>query len=199
MRNPLPGPLALCLALLMGCGARVPAEAANPEPAANPPAAGAATPCLPAGSAYLRASLRGAINADLDWTDAQISCAGSARPDGSGLRLTLAGPLAPVAAGQPERRLRFVFGVGSAAPGATEQALPTNLTAIIEGGQQAFATLGDDKCTTDRLQRGPVEGGRQRIEARGFCTGPAATLDGSARLLVSTFDFAVALSTEEPK
>jgi hypothetical protein len=199
MRNPLSGPLGLCLALLMGCGARVPAEAANPVPAVDPPAKGTAAPCLPAGSAYLRASLRGAINADLDWPDAQISCAGSARPDGSGLRLTLAGPLPPVAPGQPARRLRFVFGIVSAAPGAPEQALPTNVTAIIEGGQQAFATLGDDKCTTDRLQRGPVEGGLQRIEARGFCTGPAATLDGSTRLLISTFDFAASLSTEESK
>ena len=174
--------------LLIGCSAAEPTPAAKQE----------ANACLPGSGAFLRATLRGALNADIDWRDAQLSCEGSARPDGRGLRITLAGPL-PAAPGAAPRRLRFVFGIDTPGPGGTEQALPTNLTVILEGEQQLFATRGDDKCTTDRLHRSDAAPGATRptqVEARGFCTSPASTLDGSARLLVSTFDFATSLSTE---
>lgn len=192
MRPPFPGPAALCLLLLLGCGSRDPARAANP---AVSPETGH---CLPGGAGYLRAQLRGAVNADIDWHDAQMSCDGSARPDGSGLRISIAGPL-PAEGDAPPRRLRFVFGIDAASPGAPEQALPTNLTAIIEGEQLLYATRGDDKCTTDQLHRAPPAKGETapvRIEARGFCTGPASALDGGSRLLVTTFDFAARLNVE---
>jgi len=178
----------LALVLLVGGS---PAEPATP-------AAPATNACLPGSGAFLRATLRGALNADIDWRDAQLSCEGSARPDGRGLRITLAGPL-PAATGVAPRRLRFVFGIDTPDPGGAHQALPTNLTVILEGEQQLFATRGDDKCTTDRLHRSdPAPGatGAAQIAARGFCTRPASTLDGAARLLVSTFDFAASLSTE---
>ena len=196
MQISLSGPVALSL-LLMGCGARVPAQAADPAPAAE----ATAKPCLPGGTAYLRASLRGALVADLNWRDAQLSCQSSARPDGHGIRITIAGPLPHPDAASPPRRLRFVFGIDTSDGVASERARPTNLTAIIEGEQQVFATRGDSNCTVDRLTRSPLDpspAAGQRLEARGFCTGPASSLDGSARLLVTTFDFAAALQAEEP-
>jgi len=66
---------------------------------------------------------------------------------------------------------------------------------IFEGERRLFATQGDDKCTVDALTQqrtGPLGGPERswRIEARGFCVGPAATLSGDARLLVTRFDFA---------
>ncbi len=164
----------------------------------TPASAQEANACLPGSGAFLRATLRGALNADIDWHEAQVSCEGSARPDGRGLRITLAGPL-PAAPGLAPRRLRFVFGIDTPGPGGSDQALPTNLTVILEGEQQLFATRGDDKCTTDRLQRSELPAGASgaaQVEARGFCTSPASSLDGSARLLVSTFDFSASLSTE---
>lgn len=160
-------------------------------PAQEPPApAAASAACVPGGQGFLRARLRGAIDADIDWRDADMHCEGSLRPDGSGLRLAIVGPLK--ASGQ---MLRFVFGIDTAGPGSHA---PTNLTLIVEGAQQLYATRGDDKCTTDSLERSDIGTGpdtRQRVIARGFCTGPAATLDGSGRVLVERFDFSTSHST----
>jgi hypothetical protein len=135
--------------------------------------------------------LRGALNTDLAWADADMTCEGGARPDGRGIRISIAGPL------EKERRLRLLFGIdnsgvapAAAAAAGPAPALPTNITAILEGEKQLFATLGDDKCTTEQLHVVPLgTGSEQRVDARGFCIGPASTLDGTERLLVTTFDF----------
>jgi len=192
MHPAFPVPLLLLgLLPLIGCG---------DHPAAPPVAAASvatATGCLAGGAGYLRATLRGAINADLYWRDAEMSCEGSLRPDGSGLRVTLAGPLP--GDGVP-RRLRFLFGIDAQGPDGPDRALPTNVTVIVEGAQQLYSTQGDDKCTTDSLRREIPDAQQpalRHIAARGFCTGPAATLDGSARVLVSRFDFAAVLHTED--
>jgi hypothetical protein len=149
-------------------------------------------PCIGDGTGYVRARIRGALNIDLDWKDAQLQCGGDARPDGSGLRLSFAG-LGP--GGKP---LRMVFGVRSAREGRAGKELPTNLTVLLDGGR-VFATLGDDKCTTDQLSQrplavktGPGSGARRawRIEARGFCVEPANDVAGHGRIVVSRFDFA---------
>ena len=171
--------------LLAACG---PAQEA-PNPNATPGAAG----CAPGGQAYLRARLRGAIEADLDWRDAEMSCEGGLRPDGSGLRLAIAGPLKT--SGQ---KLRFVFGIDTVRKDGHETNAATNLTLIVEGAQQLYATLGNDKCTTDTLERGAIgsdTASRQPVLVRGFCTGPAATMDGGSRVLVERFDFTTSYPT----
>ena len=104
--------------------------------------------------------------------------------------MSFAGPLR-----SDGRRLRMVFGVGSATEGRPGKALPTNLTVIFEGEQRLYATRGQDKCTVDDLQQerfGALGGNVRtyRITARGFCISPATALDDGARILVSSFDFA---------
>src|ERR1700732_4903773 len=159
--------------------------------AALPAAPGAATPCcLPAGNGYLRARIRGAMNLDIDWHNGEIECEGGPRPDGSGLRVSFAGPRHA-----DGRRLRLVFGVGSVHEGRTGRALPTNLTVIFEGEERLFTTRGEDHCTVDELRQerlGALRGrvGSRRLVRRGFCTSPASTLNSDARILVSRFDFA---------
>jgi hypothetical protein len=173
------------------------AALASAGPATDPPAArGTVLPaapargCLPTGNGYLRARIRGALDLDIDWHNAEIECQGGPRPDGSGLRVSFAGP--PHADG---RRVRMVFGVGSVQEGRAGHDLPTNLTVIFEGEQRLFATRGDDRCTVDELHQervgnlgGPTR--TWRIVARGFCIAPASTLSSDARILVSRFDFA---------
>jgi hypothetical protein len=146
--------------------------------------------CLPTGNGYLRARIRGALNLDIDWGNAEIECEGGPRPDGSGVRVSFAGP--PHGDG---RRTRLVFGVGSVREGRDGRDLPTNLTVIFEGEQRLFATRGADHCTVDELRQervGALGGPKRtwRIIARGFCIAPASTLDSDARILVSRFDFA---------
>jgi hypothetical protein len=146
--------------------------------------------CLGDGTGYVRARIRGALNVDLSWKDAQLACSGEARPDGSGLRVSFAGP------GPGGKVLRLVFGVKSAREGAAGRELPTNLTVLLDGGR-IFATQGDEKCTLDQLSQSRLPANPAgstmrtwRIEAHGFCVAPANALAGTGRILVSRFDFA---------
>jgi hypothetical protein len=164
-------------------------------------AAESATPasssgCLVSGNGYLRARIRGAMNLDIDWSNSVLECEGGPRPDGSGIRISFAGPQL-----SDGRRLRMVFGVSSASEGREGSALPTNLTVIFEGEKRLFATRGEDKCTVDRLHQervGNLAGHPRtyRVVARGFCIAPANALDGDERIVVSSFDFAGHVSYE---
>jgi len=152
---------------LWSCGRQAPQA---PKPAAAPM------------EEVLGARLGGAIDADLH-------SEGGARPDGNGIRVSLAGPLD--AAGQ---RIRLVFGMAAPPAAASRRVVPTNVTLIVEGANRIFATLGEDKCSVDALAQQPVAGapgaaGDYRVSARGFCVEPATTLDGSERVLLSRFDF----------
>ncbi|HEY8509855.1 MAG TPA: hypothetical protein VIL32_15940, partial [Steroidobacteraceae bacterium] len=84
--------------------------------------------CLASGNGYLRARIRGAMNMDVYWKNAELECEGSTRPGGEGIRLSFAGP-----ASSDGRRLRMIFGVSDTREGASGRALPTNLTVIFEG------------------------------------------------------------------
>ncbi len=181
--------LGLCAAL--PCAA-VPAPVSAAPPIVMPPAsAPPATPagCLPSGNGYLKARIRGSLNLDIDWHNAELECDGGPRPDGSGIRVSFAGPKRA-----DGRRLRMVFGLSAAREGRSGHALPTNLTVIVEGGQRLYTTHGDEHCTVDTLsqqrQRAPGTPRRYRVVARGFCVAPATTLNNTERILVSSFDFA---------
>ncbi|HVY82269.1 MAG TPA: hypothetical protein VG994_14860 [Steroidobacteraceae bacterium] len=146
--------------------------------------------CLPSGNGFLRARIRGALNLDINWHNAELECEGTARPNGHGIRLSFAGPVQ-----SDGRRLRMVFGVADAAEGGSGSALPTNLTVIFEGEKRLFATRGDDRCTVDKLDQerfgalgGPTRS--YRVVARGFCIEPVAGLAANERIVVSSFDFA---------
>src|SRR5690349_10345118 len=165
-----------------------PDAAASSPPAARPTAKPAG--CLPSGNGFLRARIRGALTLDIDWHNAELECEGAARPDGSGIRLSFAGPIHT-----DGRRMRMVFGVADAAEGGSGSALPTNLTVIFEGEKRLFATRGDDRCTVDKLNQerfgalgGPTRS--YRVVARGFCIEPVAGLSANERIVVSSFDFA---------
>lgn len=161
-----------------------------PQPAAAPAAAARPAGCLPSGNGFLRARIRGALNLDIDWQNAELECEGAARPDGSGVRLSFAGPVHT-----DGRRLRMVFGVADVKEGAGASALPTNLTVIFEGEKRLFATRGEDRCTVDKLTQerigalgGPTRS--YRVIAQGFCIGPVTSLNADERIVVSSFDFA---------
>jgi len=153
--------------------------------------------CLPTNNGYLRARVGGALNLNIDWRNAELECEGSMRPDGSGIRLSFAGP--PRSDG---RRMRMVFGIGKVKEGAAGHGLPTNLTVMFEGETRLFATRGDNHCTVDELNQeriGALGGERRtyRVIARGFCTEPANTLAGKERILVSRFDLAGGVTFED--
>jgi hypothetical protein len=171
--------VAACAALLL---AGIPAWPADPPTSKSG--------CFAAGNGYLRARLRGEINLDLDWKDADMSCEGGPRPSGNGLRVSIGGPLRG-----DGRRIRMVFGIAGLREGASGESLRTNVTILFEGEKRMFATQGDDKCTADSVTQQRVETlgpGRAvyRVIARGFCVGPATNLDRSERIVLQRFDFA---------
>ncbi|HEY6125706.1 MAG TPA: hypothetical protein VIV63_13725 [Steroidobacteraceae bacterium] len=130
------------------------------------------------------------MDLDLDWKDVQMQCEGGPRPSGNGIRVSIGGPERG-----DERRIRLVFGIAGVGEGRGGQTLRTNVTILFEGERRVFATLGDDKCTVDSLTQQRVEslGGNRaiyRVEARGFCLGPATSLSKGERMLLTSFDFA---------
>jgi hypothetical protein len=174
--------------------------ATPPENSATDPAAKSG--CFAAGNGYLRARLRGAVDLDLDWKDAQMQCEGGPRPPGkenksNGIRVSIAGPMRG-----DGRRIRLIFGIAGVDEAHGGETLPTNVTILFEGERRVFATLGDDKCTVDSLTQQRVEtlGADRaiyRVEARGFCLGPATSLSKAERLLLTSFDFAGRVEFED--
>lgn len=146
--------------------------------------------CLAAGGGYLRARVRGALDLDLNWKNAEMQCAGGPRPSGNGVRVSIGGPLR-----DGTHRIRLVFGIAGVGEGGGGTALRTNVTVLFEGENRAFATQGDDKCTVDSLAQERVETlgpgtAVYRVVARGFCIGPATSLSREERVVLTSFDFA---------
>lgn len=173
-------------ALALACVAVV----ASPAGGTSPIPTNGSTGCLAAGDGYLRARIRGAVDLDLDWKDAQMQCEGAPRPSGNGVRVSIGGPLRGEG-----RRIRLVFGIGRIGEGASGATLPTNVTLLFEGENRLYATLGDDKCTTDSVSQSRIEtlGDHRaiyRIVARGFCIGPASNPAHTERVVMTSFDFA---------
>jgi hypothetical protein len=164
---------------------------------ATPPTtepAAAAPGCLRVGGGYLRARIRGALNMDLNWKNAEMQCEGGPRPPGKnnskGVRVSIGGPLRG-----DGHRIRIVFGITGIGEGEDGQALRTNVTLLFEGEKRIFATQGDDRCTVDSLQQERVETlgpdlAVYRVVARGFCLGPATSLANDERVVFTSFDFA---------
>lgn len=195
--------LPLCtLALLLTCkvhaqdppsasvGAAVdavkPADAPKPAPLPG---------CLPDGSGYLRARLKGSIDAELDWGNENIECTGAVRPTDGGIRMRFTHELKTDQANAAGERLVLVFGIAGLQEGASARALPVNITVIREGSGEFYGTQGDDKCTLDSVVQTPLVGiphrsRSYRIVARGFCTEPARAVRGKGAVLISRFDYA---------
>jgi hypothetical protein len=170
------------------CGVHAQDAGSDVAPAAEPQS------CLPDGSGYLRARLKGAIDAELDWTNDHVDCTGAVRPTDGGLRVRFTGEIGG-ADGAPPQRLVLVFGIAGLREGASARTVPVNVTVIREGTGEFYGTRGDDKCTLDQVTQAPLVGIPHRarvyrIEVRGFCSEPARAVTGPGSLLISRFDFA---------
>jgi hypothetical protein len=141
--------------------------------------------CLSTGDGYLRAQVAGAVEAKIDWPNTGTRCEGESRDKPSGVRLSFQ----RAAGGAPN--LLLVFGVTGVRKGEPASELGVNLTVFVQGTNRIYGTLGDSRCTVDKLTQRPLkEPGAYRIEARGFCTQPAHAVRGKGDVLVSTFEFA---------
>ncbi len=144
--------------------------------------------CLSSGDGYLRARLNGSLQAELDWRNNNLNCAGSVRPDGNGLRLRFSHAM------HSTHPLILLFGIKDIHEGESGKVLAVNVTIIREGRGEFYSTQGD-KCTIDQLQQSvlpgsPTKNHSYRVEAHGFCNQPARALNGNGSVLITRFDFA---------
>ena len=201
MKTILSATLALWVTVAASRDATSAATAVQPaNPLATLPATSSKNPrgCLDTGDGYLRVSIRGALQLDVSLHNSELECDGGPRPDGSGIRVSFAGPTR-----SDGRRLRMVFGVAKAKEGTAGRELPTNLTVIFEGEQRMFATRGEDKCTVDEFKQDRVGAlaatvRSYRVIARGFCIGPIQALNDPQKILITRFDFAGRVTFEDP-
>jgi hypothetical protein len=164
---------------------------AEPAAIADAAVAEAAPPalrCLPGHDGFLSMRLRGSIEEDVHWTEPALACTGMARPDGRGMRVRFAGPLA-------HGELAVVFAAPELGAGRSGKGVPVNVTLLDGGGERIYGTQGDGRCELDDVEQQPIEDAAlparsYRISARGFCVAPARALDGDGAVLLTRFDFA---------
>lgn len=172
-----------------------------PQSAPTPPSLSSLPPlppvpkdCLASGDGYLRARLRGAIDAHINWSNNGTRCQGEPKDKPRGVHLSFqrASPASP--------NLLFVFGITGVREGRAARDVGVNLTVIVQGTSRIYSTLGDSRCTVDSLSQRPLKpAGSYRVEARGFCTQPAHAVRGNDAVLVSTFEFAGLVVFGAPK
>ncbi len=144
--------------------------------------------CLPDDGGFLTMRLRGSIEAEVSWRAPEIDCTGMSRPDGRGMRLRFAGPLAGGG------RLAVVFAAPELARGVSARGVPVNVTLLDDTGERIYGTQGDERCVLDTVEQQALADAllppqSYRVSARGFCTAPARALDGSGAVLLTRFDF----------
>ena len=147
----------------------------------------------------LAVELHGGLQARLDWSAAELSCAGMPRPAGAGARLRLSGPLddAP-----DTERIAIILGIPDLARGATGSELPTNATLIEEGAGRFFGTSGANGCWTDIHRHEPAgEPGSAEYLVSGtvYCVAPLAELNGGSSISFTELEFTGRIDWDEPE
>ena len=123
--------------LLGACGdAKVPEE----QIVADDPAERPASTCGDTG--FLQASLSGALNAEIDWTDETLTCESMRRPDDRGVRLRLSGEVRG-------ERLAFIIALPELHAGQTGADIDSIVTLTVEGSGRFFSTPNLGSCWAD--------------------------------------------------
>jgi hypothetical protein len=151
--------------------------------------------CLPDEDGFITMRLRGSIEQEVHWTEPALQCTGMSRPDGKGLRVRFAGE---IAGGE----LAVVFAAAELAVGQSARGVPVNVTLLDASGERIYGTQGGSRCEFDVVEQQPIDdaslpGLSFRISARGFCVAPARALDGEGSVLLTRFDFAGRVTTDE--
>ncbi len=167
------------------CGqAPDPATPAEPEAAARPEAAAelAAPSCGEQG--FLRASLSGALNAEVDWAAAALRCESMRRPDDRGVRLRFTGEVGG-------ERLAIIISIPELDAGETGAEFDSVVTVTVEGSGRFFSTPNLGACWTDIETNAALPGSRDAHVVAGSlsCVGPLGEFNGDAYVEVRELRF----------
>jgi uncharacterized membrane protein (UPF0127 family) len=159
------------------------------------PQAPPAMRCLPGQDGFITMRLRGSIEREVRWTEPALECTGMSRPDGKGLRVRFASAF-------DGGELAIVFAAPELGIGRSARGVPVNVTLLDGAGERIYGTQGDGRCEFDAVEQSPIEDGAlpgrsHRISARGFCVAPARALDGDGSVLLTRFDFAGRVTSDD--
>jgi hypothetical protein len=161
-------------------------EPQEPAPAPFlPPPLAAANGCGDSG--YLRTTLYGAYEGEIDWSDGQLDCEGMPRPDDEGARLRFAGTAA-----DGLHSLAFIIAIPALERGATASELASNVTMIEEGNGRFFSTPGLESCWVDIGAQTSVEDTESTYMISGtlYCITPLPEVNGESSVMLREVDFA---------
>ncbi len=163
--------------VLAGCSEQAPSPA--PAEADSPPLE---STCGNAG--HLRATLTGALNAELDWTDTALHCESMRRPDDRGVRLRFSGRVGG-------ERLTIIIAMPELDPGETGAEFDSVVTLTVEGSGRFFSTPNLGACWTDVGENSPVarDGGSHVVAGSLTCVGPLGEFNGDAYVDVRGLTF----------
>jgi hypothetical protein len=143
--------------------------------------------CGPAGGTFLNGRIHGSVDSTLAWAPPRMACAADPDPEGGGLRINVRGP----AAGGIT--LSLVLGIAGTAPG---DALPTNVTVVVEDEGAFFSTAGRERCWTDLERHEPARPGpaaRLRVAGRTYCVGALPAVRGRGSVTLGDIEFSLEL------
>jgi hypothetical protein len=173
------GLFAVCA--IAACGA-----AKEPAPASFlPPPVAAAAGCGDSG--YLRTTLYGSFEGEIDWSNDELDCEGMPRPNGAGARLRFAGTATD---GGPS--LAFIIAMPALERGAIASELGSNVTIIEEGSGRFFSTPGLESCWTDiDAQAGVADiADTYAISGTLYCITPLPEVNGDSSVSLRELRFA---------
>ena len=124
---------------------------------------------------YLRASLTGALTADIDWSDADLRCESMRRPDDRGVRLRLAGDVRGA-------RIAFIVALPELRAGQTGTGFDSVVTLMVEGSARFFSTPNLGACWADIDTNAPLTepGGSHVVAGTLDCVAPLGEFNGDA-------------------
>ncbi|HEX5787351.1 MAG TPA: hypothetical protein VFY03_04190 [Woeseiaceae bacterium] len=134
----------------------------------------------------LTATLYGALEGEIDWRAADMSCEGMPRPAGAGARLRFAG-----AAGGGGVELAIIIAVPGLERGVAGTDLPSNVTLIEEGRGRFFSTTALDYCWVDIDRSEELEGRPAHTLVGGTlsCIAPLAETNGDTSVTIDGLIF----------
>lgn len=169
-------------------------EAGPPADAGAETAAAAPTDLLPAvrepgecpAGGRLRATLYGALEGEIDWRAADMTCEGMPRPGGAGARLRFAGTV-----GDDDLAIAVIIGIPRLLRDKAGTDLPSNVTVIEEGKGRFFSTTDLDYCWVD-LDAADGAAGHDAVSAVSGtlnCIAPLAETNGTSSVTIDHLSF----------
>ncbi len=140
-------------------------------------------PCDDVG--MLSGSIFGAIEGELDWTDAKtLSCDGMPRPAGEGARLRFAGPHP-----SGDGTLAVIIALPALGKGSDGQELDSRITVIEEGGGRFFSTREQSRCWTDLAIVEARSEEQFVVNGTLYCIGPVGEVNGDDAVVLGDLTF----------